>query len=49
MVKDLEGKMCEKWLGYLGLLGPEQRRLRGDLMAAAAPHRELCFLGIVTA
>jgi len=33
----------------LGLLGPEQRRLRGDLMAAAALPRELSALGTVTA
>ena len=33
-----EGKECEAWLRDLGLLGPEQRRLRGGIMAAAAPH-----------
>ena len=32
--------MCEEQLRLLCLLGPEQSRLRGGLMAAAAPHRE---------
>lgn len=29
MGKALEGEMCEEWLRSFGLLGPEQRRLRG--------------------
>jgi len=28
-------------MGSLGLLSPEQRKLRGALTMAAAPHREL--------
>ena len=36
----LQGKWCEGWLRSLGLLSPEQSRLRGGLMEAAAPHRE---------
>ena len=39
-----EGKECEAWLRDLGLLGPEQRRLRGGIMAAAAPHGGLQLL-----
>jgi len=35
-----EGKVCEEQLRSLGLFSPEQGRLRGGLMAAAAPHRE---------
>lgn len=30
MVKDLVGKVYEGWLGSLGLLSPEQRRLSRD-------------------
>ena len=37
MVKGLERKLYEECLTSFGLLGPEQRRLRGGLMAAAAP------------
>jgi len=37
MVKGLEGKTHEEWLRSLGLFSPEQRRLRGGLMVAAAP------------
>ena len=33
-VKGLEGKVCEEWLRSLGLFSPEQRRLRGVIMAA---------------
>jgi len=40
MAKGLEGKMCEERLRSLGLFSPEQRRLRGGLVVAAAPHRE---------
>ena len=40
MEKGLEGKTHKKQLRAHGLLNPEQRRLRGSLMAAAAPHRE---------
>lgn len=29
MGKALEGEKCEEWLRSFGLLGPEQRRLRG--------------------
>jgi len=39
-MKGLQGKVCEEGLRALGLLSPEQGRLRGGLMAAAAPHRE---------
>ena len=35
-----EGKVCEKTLRSLSLFSPEPGRLRGGLMAAAAPHRE---------
>ena len=31
--KGLEGRMYEGWLKALGLLGAEQSRLRGGLMA----------------
>ena len=40
MAKDLEWKTYEERLRPLGVLSPEQSRLRGGLMAAAAPHRE---------
>ena len=40
MVKGLESKLYEEQLRFIGLLGLEQRRLRGGLMAAMAPHRE---------
>ena len=40
MVKGLEGKVYEEQLRSLGLLLPEQRRLRGVPVAAPAPHRE---------
>ena len=40
MVKGLWGKVYEERLRSLGLLRPEQSRLRGGLMLAAAPHRE---------
>lgn len=40
MVKDLEGKMDEEQLRSLGLLGPDQRRLRAALTVAAAPQGE---------
>lgn len=33
MVKGVEGKTFEGWLKSLGLFNPEQRRLRGGLMA----------------
>ena len=32
--------MFEEQLRFLGVLSPEQGRLRAALMAAAAPHRE---------
>jgi len=35
MGKGLEGKVCEERLRSLGVLSPEQSRLRGGLMAAA--------------
>ena len=41
--EDVEGSVgtvCEERLRALGLLSPEQSRLRGGLMVAAAPHRE---------
>jgi len=38
-MKSLEHTTCEEQLRSVGLLSPEQR-LRGGLMAAAAPHRE---------
>ena len=47
----MKGKMYEE---QLSLLGAEQSRLRGGIMAAAAPHREwrdnieLCSLGTAT-
>lgn len=31
MLKGLEGKPFEHWLRSLSLLGPEKRRLRGDI------------------
>lgn len=31
MMKALEGKLYEKWLGALGLFSLEKMRLRGDL------------------
>jgi len=34
MVKDVEAKMHEEQLKYLGMFSPEQRRLRGGLMAS---------------
>ena len=37
MVKGLEGKMCEEQLKSLSVFSPEQRRLRGGLMAACSP------------
>jgi len=40
MEKGQQGKMYEEQLRALDLLSPEQSRLRGGLMAAAAPHRE---------
>ena len=36
MVKGLEGKMCEEQLRSLGLFSPEQKRLRGILMATCS-------------
>jgi len=33
------GEGCDEWLSNLGLFSPEQR-LRGGIVAAAAPHRE---------
>ena len=39
-MKGLEGKIFKEQLRALDLLSPEQSRLRGGLMAAAAPHRE---------
>jgi len=38
--KILEGKIGEELMTCLGLFSLEQGRLKGDLMAAAAPHRE---------
>jgi len=35
-----ESKVCEEQLRSLGVFSPEQGRLRGGLMAAAAPPRE---------
>ena len=40
VAKVLEGKIHKKQLRSLDVLSPEQGRLRGGLMAAAAPHRE---------
>ena len=40
MKKALEGKVCEEQLRSLGVFSPEQGRLRGRLMEAAAPQRE---------
>lgn len=34
MVKGMESKTQEEWLRSLGLFSPEQRRQRGELMAA---------------
>ena len=36
MTEDLESKRYEKQLRSLGLFSPEQRRLRGGLMAACS-------------
>ena len=30
--KDLQNKTCEEWLTSLGLLSPEQRKLKGGFM-----------------
>ena len=40
MAKGLEDRMYEEQLRSLDFLSPEQSRLRGGVMAAAAPHRE---------
>jgi len=40
MGKGLEGEVCEECPRPCSLLGPEQSRLRGGLVAAAAPRRE---------
>lgn len=40
MMKGLESKLYEEWLKSLGLLSPEQSRLREGLLVAAAPQRE---------
>ena len=40
VAKVLEGKIHKKQLRSVDVLSPEQSRLRGGLMAAAAPHRE---------
>ena len=51
MVKALQGKVHEEWLG---LFSPEQRRLKSGSVAAAAPHKErkgsteLCSLVVAT-
>ena len=37
--ESLEGKIYEEQLRSLGLFSPEQSRLRGGLMAPAAPSR----------
>jgi len=34
MGKGLQGRICEEGLRCLGLFSPEQRRMRGGLMAA---------------
>lgn len=39
MVKGLEGETYEERLRSLCWFRPEQRRLRGRLMVAAAPHK----------
>jgi len=39
-VKGWAGKIYEEKLKSLGLFNPEQSRLRGGLMAAAAPQKE---------
>jgi len=52
--KGLEGRGCEKWLRFFDLFSPEQSKLRGGLVAAAAPagsrrgSMKLCSLGTVT-
>ena len=40
MGKGLEDKVHEEQLRSLGLFSPMQSRLRGELVVAAAPHRE---------
>lgn len=39
MVEGLEGKTYEEQLRFLGVLSPEQGRVREGLVAAAASHR----------
>jgi len=40
MVKGLEDTVCKEQQRAVSLLGSEQSRSRGSLMATAAPHRE---------
>ena len=39
-LEDNNDRTYEQQLMSLGVLSPEQSRLRGGLMAAATPHRE---------
>lgn len=49
MEKGVESKMCEKWLAFLGLLGPEKRRLRGDIVITYSQLMAAYSQGMISA